>query len=128
MVAHDRIRLIGPVSEMRTPALLRGCSLEWSGESDFGGFRTRRREARANFQQKIMRTPKSLSPRNGSYYFAHATGACQLFPHLRFVLALIGDEIRVIHFGETSYARLVLLLCNRLIGREAVHVVAPREE
>lgn len=74
MIAHDRIRLIGPVYKMRKPALLRGFSLMLRNRS----------------------CAKSL------LYLADAAGAGKLLFHLRFVVAFIGEELGVIHIRETG--------------------------
>src|SRR3989344_9104440 len=59
---------------------------------------------------------------------AGAAGAGEFLLHIRLVLTLIGDKLRVIHLRKAGHARLILLLRNRLVGRETVDMVRAREE
>ena len=116
MIAHDRIRLIGPVYKMQTPALLRGCLLLFE-------------------RQQIKEGKTCLAARGALlicclclFYLADAAGAGKLFLHLRLVVALIGEELRVIHLWETGEALLIFLFRNCFVRRETVDVVGAREE
>ena len=81
---------------------------------------------------KIMRNPALLRGisliAKSLFNLADAARAGELFFHLSFILALVCVKFGIIYLGKSLHAIFIFFFRNRFVGREAVDMIATREE